>query len=135
MVKCNFSNIILYVYIYAYLKYTYDSGLCKLINKFLRYYVWILYLKVILRIFMHRMHSAKNMKCLVVILEFMTMDYFLRLNVIKIPEFYSIALRLFNFFFFWLKLVYKRFDTVVASRPIYSILLYLVLHIFLVPFI
>ena len=49
---------------------------------------------------MHRMHSAKNMRCLVGILEFMTMDYFLRLNVIKIPEFYSIALRLFNFFFF-----------------------------------
>jgi hypothetical protein len=31
--------------------------------------VWILYLKVILRIFMHKMHSAKNLRCLVEILE------------------------------------------------------------------
>jgi hypothetical protein len=32
-------------------------------------YVWILYLKVILQIFMYRMHSAKNLRCLVGILE------------------------------------------------------------------
>jgi hypothetical protein len=31
--------------------------------------VWIFYLKVISRIFMHRMHSAKNLRCLVGILE------------------------------------------------------------------
>ena len=31
--------------------------------------VWILYLKVISRIFMYRMYSAKNLKCLVRILE------------------------------------------------------------------
>jgi hypothetical protein len=31
--------------------------------------VWILYLKVISWIFIHRMHSAKNLKCLVGILE------------------------------------------------------------------
>ena len=31
--------------------------------------VWILYLKVISRIFMHRIHSAKNLRCLVGILE------------------------------------------------------------------
>ena len=31
--------------------------------------VWILYLKVISRIFMHRMHSAKSLRCLVGILE------------------------------------------------------------------
>jgi hypothetical protein len=31
--------------------------------------VWILYLKVISRIFMHRMHFAKNLRCLVGILE------------------------------------------------------------------
>jgi hypothetical protein len=31
--------------------------------------VWILYLRVISRIFMHRMHSAKNLRCLVGILE------------------------------------------------------------------
>jgi hypothetical protein len=32
-------------------------------------YVWILYLKVISRIFMHRMHSVKNLRCLIGILE------------------------------------------------------------------
>jgi hypothetical protein len=31
--------------------------------------VWILYLKVISRIFMHKMYYAKNLKCLVGILE------------------------------------------------------------------